>query len=152
MRWATQDSARPPARLQVLSSVIKAEIIFGAVRPEWEGRVRLGIFEWMEETVGELPISARQWSGVYHTDSTGDATGEVGCWKMWAWAADYYMPVSQSVRNTHTHTHIIPCCHVVQALRFVSLRGHLSLSCPPSQQHVACLPTVNRLTGPSVDG
>jgi len=53
--------------VQVLSAVIKTDIVCSAVlwRPAWERRVRLGMFEWMEETTGELLISARQWSGVY---------------------------------------------------------------------------------------
>jgi len=40
--------------------------------------------------MGELLISARQWSGVYRTNGAGDAMGEVGYWKMWA--TDYYVP------------------------------------------------------------
>jgi len=37
----------------------------------------------MEKTVGELLLSARQWSGVYRIGNADDVVGEVGYWKTW---------------------------------------------------------------------
>jgi len=53
--------------------------------------------------------------------------------------ADAFTAICQSVRNTHTRHPMLSCC------------PGLALKCPLSQQRVACLATVNRLTGPSVD-